>query len=365
MIKVLVPRLMDAQNVNAQNLNAKSLLAHSRSADITWLATAYGEPDRGVSERDNVRIARLRPRRWWPGSMIANYQRHVDAVFYPGFEWFDHLGLELRRWCGRRVPVICTLEGIPGDETRARMLSAALGHRVFCNDVPEQTRRRCDLLLGGADCLVAISPFLCRVGELLYGKKPLLRPLGVDRRIHFPSPGSRHARFTAVAAGSLIELKRPRLFLELAARFPQVDFVWYGEGPLRAELRRELAARRLDNLRLPGVRMPEALAGELRMAHLFISPSLSEGAPKVLQEAAACGLPAIAFGFYEPPSVVHGETGFIVWSDDELFAAVDRMQGDVARAGRMGEQAARFAAQWDWRSIAPLWEESIAGVVRA
>jgi glycosyltransferase involved in cell wall biosynthesis len=364
MIKVLVPRLMDAQNVNAQNLNAKSLLANFRSTDITWVTTAYGEPDRGVCDRSNVEVVRLRPRRWWPSMMIANYQRPVDAVFYPGFEWFDHLGLKLRRWCARRVPVICTLEGVPGDETRAQTLSAAIGHRVFCNDVPEQTRRRCDLLLGEADCLVAISPFLCRVGELLYGRKPVLRPLGVDRRIHFHSSGPKHERFTVVAAGSLVELKRPRVFLELASRFPQLDFVWYGEGRLRPALLREIAERRMENLRLPGVRMPEALAGELRMAHLFISPSLSEGAPKVLQEAAACGLPAIAFGFYEPSSVIHGETGFVVWSDDELFAAVDRMQGNVALARQMGEQAARLAAQWDWRSIAPLWEASIAGMVR-
>jgi glycosyltransferase involved in cell wall biosynthesis len=103
----------------------------------------------------------------------------------------------------------------------------------------------------------------------------------------------------------------------------------------------------------------------MRRAHLFISPSWAEGAPKVLQEAAACGLPAIAFGFYEPPSVVHGETGLVVWSDDELFAAVDRLQGNVALARQMGEQAARLAVQWDWRSVAPLWEAAIADLLRA
>jgi glycosyltransferase involved in cell wall biosynthesis len=86
---------------------------------------------------------------------------------------------------------------------------------------------------------------------------------------------------------------------------------------------------------------------------------MSEGVPKVTQEAAACGLPVVLFGHYEAPSVLHDETGFVVWSDDELVSAIEVLLKEPERLMRMGRKAAELAKDWDWSKIAPMWEASI------
>ena len=91
-------------------------------------------------------------------------------------------------------------------------------------------------------------------------------------------------------------------------------------------------------------------------ADIFILPSLSEGAPKVAQEAAACGLPVIAFGFYELPTMIDNQTGFLVWSDAELEARLAQLMGDGALRSALGTRGAAVARDWGWERVAAQWE---------
>jgi glycosyltransferase involved in cell wall biosynthesis len=85
--------------------------------------------------------------------------------------------------------------------------------------------------------------------------------------------------------------------------------------------------------------------------------------PKVTQEAAACGLPVILFGYFEAPSVVDGENGFVVWDDGQLFNRVAELLGDPERAREMGRNGAHLARNWDWNLLAPQWESTIRNVI--
>ena len=49
------------------------------------------------------------------------------------------------------------------------------------------------------------------------------------------------------------------------------------------------------------------LGEEMRRADVFLFPSILEGHPQVLGQAAACGLPAIAMNVYHPEYVLHGK----------------------------------------------------------
>jgi glycosyltransferase involved in cell wall biosynthesis len=167
-----------------------------------------------------------------------------------------------------------------------------------------------------------------------------------------------------VGAGRLASQKRPEIFLELAALFPEAQFVWYGDGPLRATLCAKVDQAHLSNLHFPGALPPNELGAAFRGASLFVLPSLSEGVPKVSQEAAASGLPVIIFGFYEAPTVINGENGFVVWSDEELKERVQTLLGDDALRARMSRAALNLARNWDWDIVAPLWEARIAQELR-
>lgn len=80
---------------------------------------------------------------------------------------------------------------------------------------------------------------------------------------------------------------------EIVAQAPDAHFLWVGEGPLEADLRRQMQKLELapPRLTLAGRRsdVPRLLAA----ADLFVLPSLFEGLPLVVLEAMAAGLPIV------------------------------------------------------------------------
>jgi glycosyltransferase involved in cell wall biosynthesis len=306
---------------------------------------------------------RLWRRHAWQLHLFLRYLRPYDAVFYPGVAAADIASLRWRRRLGLRAPLIATLEGLLGDVERERFYGAAAGHPVHCQLVTRRVLKRGDAVLAAADHVIAISPFLAEMGRRRYGDKFSILPLGIDSTVFYPPDARPHARKRVVAAGHLESRKRPDLFLATAARFPRADFIWYGDGSLRHVLTQQALARGMHNISLPGALPPSKLADEFRQADVFVLPSKSEGVPKVSQEAAACGLPIVLFGYYEAPSVEDGVNGFVVWSDEEFFDRVGELLDDPERTSLMGANGARMAKQWDWDVLAPQWELAIAGMI--
>jgi len=357
--RILVPRFLDRDNHNAQNLNAKALLSRFVSEDCTWIGTHYGNPEPAVLANPQAKLTQLWQRRLWLWRMWLLYMQPADALFYPGREAVDLAGVRWRKRLYPRYPIIATLEGLAGTEARERQLTDWAGHLVYCQRVDQQTMDRVDSILGFADHIVALSPFLAEMGRRLYGDKFSVLPLGIDTSIFHPSAGKDEGRMRVVSAGRVETHKRPELFLAMAENFPKVDFIWYGEGSLRRALTEEAMSRKLENISFPGGLPPAALADEFRRADLFVMPSKSEGVPKVTQEAAACGLPVILFGYYESPSVVDGENGFVVWSDEAMFSRLAELLGNPELLVTMGQNGARLAKSWEWDVLAPQWERHV------
>lgn len=105
-------------------------------------------------------------------------------------------------------------------------------------------------------------------------------------------------------------------------------------------------------IQVPGARPPESVAAELRAADLFVSASRKESFGMAVAEAAACGVPVLAFNTGEIDSFVHdGENGWLVApdADDPSFAA--RLRALVARSSDL-DRARTLArapnlASWD------------------
>ncbi len=359
-MRVFVPRFFDASNHNAQNLNAKAILSHAKAAsDMQFFGVYYNDP---VELPGNVRLTRL-----WRGilfklHMVLLYQGRYDAIFYPGKEWYDRLGLKLRRLTGRRIPVIATMEGIPGDAAREAQLEKVAGHKVFCNRLDVEQVANFDAVRHMADHIIAISPFLSSVADFLYGKKSSVIPLGIDSQIFYPNDSKVPSeRPTVICSGTVYPTKRPELFLALAEAIPNADFVWYGSGrgALLDELRHSIQEKGLTNIEFAGAVDHQQLAEAFRSADLFVLPSLSEGVPKVSQEAAACGLPLVMFGYYEAPTVVHGENGYVVWSDADFFRIVLTLVKDKQLRLAMGKRSVLMAENWCWNIISKRWLEQV------
>ena len=142
------------------------------------------------------------------------------------------------------------------------------------------------------------------------------------------------------------------------------DFIWYGDGEMRAHLVQEKSRLGLINVDFPGALPNRDLGARFRQASLFVLPSLAEGVPKVTQEAAACGLPIVIFGYFEAPTVVDGENGFVVWNDAEALDRVGLLVNAPKMAENMGVRSVEMAKDWSWDVLAPKWERCILGAIR-
>ena len=128
---------------------------------------------------------------------------------------------------------------------------------------------------------------------------------------------------------------------QIHKRRPEAKIVVVGGGELEKQLRRETRAKGIDGYFL--------LLGErkdarelLSLFDVFVLPSLWEGLPLVLIEAAAMGKPIIATdieGVRE--AIIDGENGILVApkNPEKIAAAVIRLLGNSADAGRLGERA--------------------------
>src|SRR5262249_30886088 len=195
-MRVIVPRLVDEANLNAQNLNACSLLSRFSHRRCEWQCARYGKADPTVGANRAVKVTRLAPWRFWPWHMALFYQQSADAIFYPGVEWFDRIGLAWRDRRRRSTPVIATLEGLAGGSEREEQLSHIAGHPVYCQTVSRETLDRVDYVMHRADHIVALSPFLANMARKLYGDKCSVLPMGIDLDMFAPSrrPKSEHAK---------------------------------------------------------------------------------------------------------------------------------------------------------------------------
>lgn len=366
---LLVARSADAAELNAQAKNAQNILQYWSSLDVRPEIYAFDEPDAGVAQNGRLRINRIRRGRlWWRYDFLKHYLKRIDGIFYPGMHfWLDYAALRTRVALGRRVPVIGTIEGLVGDQSswkREQRYSELAGHKVYCQRLPPRLCRRVEATAELADHIIAISPFLARIAQARYGRKISVIPMGVDPGFFGERPHSDRPRPRVVCAGRVEQHKRPLVFLELARAFSNADFVWFGEGSLRLELIDSAKRDGLGNINFPGAIGVERLARELRASDIQLLPSLSEGVPKITQEAAAAGLAQIVFGFYETPSVVDRRNGFVVWTDGELKGRLDQLLSDRDLIARMGAAGQKMAENWNWRNVAPLWERQIIEVIR-
>lgn len=361
--RILVARLADAKNLNSQCTTAQNILSRWRSTDYRPSILASSDPNPAVAANPVVDIIHLPPNRLWRAALFAAYMRSFDGIFYPGLHHrADWLALKTREAIGYRVPVIVTVESILGnadDQDVERRHTAVAGHRIYCGNLRAAEFRRYDELCMLADHIIAISPFLAKLAKARYGEKVSVLPLGADNKLFRRDTWERRTRPRVIGAATVYARKRPELFLDLAAKFPNADFVWFGDGDLRAKIMAEIARRGLNNLQFAGAISSDQLAKEMSASDIFVLPSFAEGVPKATAEAAAAGLAQIIFGFYEASTVVDTVNGFVVWSDEELSDRLSQLLADPDLRERMGRAGRRVAETWSWDVLAPKWEQRI------
>ena len=345
MIRIFVDSLADVALTNAQMANAREIVWRLDPEHFHVTTFFVRDPDLRVANRPATRLIKLPERRQTPVILAEFTRGRCDLIFYlkssPAAKWF----LRSRRLSGSHCPVVVgTVESQCDFRNEPTVSSESV--RLW-----EQTVLRCDYLF-------ANSRSVQRSLRREYGVGSEIVPQGVDTEFFVPDPERRpNDRPRVLFVGSLRPFKGPQLVLDAATHFPAADFVLVGDGIMAEELRERAVRERLHNVEFTGALPISRVREEYRRADIFFFPSRWEGSPKVILEAAACGLPVIASLAYEPETVVHGSTGYLASEPSDFSACFAKLLENPELRRELGCAGRAHAQMFDWAGITRRWEE--------
>ncbi len=285
-------------------------------------------------------------------------QRHPDLVHSHGPRAHLFAGLALRG--NSFVPLVSTAHG--------SFTQFVLGHEQEFGGIHKRLRRlkynSMDRLTGHlADRFIAVSEATGR--DLIEhagipASKVKIVYNGIEEQNFAEQQlqelrqqlGCRPDSRLVVFVGRLAYHKGAGLFADAAAavaqRLPDTRFVMVGEGPMEAELQRRSGATPLAERLIIAGRRADAVA-IIAAADLFALPSLSEGLPLTLLEAAMCGRAVVASNTGGIPEIVrNGETGLLA-PPGEARVLADIMEKLLANEEERETMGAAARQLWERR----------------
>lgn len=208
-----------------------------------------------------------------------------------------------------------------------------------------------------------------------FRRAPLLVPNGVDTAEFAPATASERRRLRAelgvpegkpllLFIGRFVEKKGLPILQELNRRLPQVHWLFAGWGPL------DPASWHTPNVTVVHSPGSDQLAPLYQAADLFVLPSVGEGFPLAVQEAMACGTPALigeetAAGCPEAGEALLGER---VGGPDTAARWAARIQALLdapATLEALRPQVAAFARDhWSWERCAARYAQALRDCAR-
>lgn len=259
--------------------------------------------------------------------VVAVYQLVRDDIVYgPLRRWFYRMLMRRRlRWVAvseHNRDLLCRLFGVPAADIHVVPNGVDPARFVRTADERTATRRRVREELGFPEQ----TRLLLTVGRLAEQK-------GYDVLI----PAVAH----------------------IAAAFPDVRFIWAGEGPWEKRLRDMTEAYRVEEyVRFLGVRgdIPDLLAA----SDLFIHPTRHEGQPFSLLEAMAAGLPIVATRASGIPEVIEHERHGLLCAVDDIASLRDTVIDALRRPETMQQMAAAARERVQAYTEAAMIEQTLA-----
>ena len=339
--KILVESIVDDDLTNAQMVNAREIIRRLDPERFHVTTFSDRRPDPNITARPNTRIIRLPARRKTAQILKQFVLGSHDVLFYVKASPASRCYMKLRSAWRNHCITVGTVESQCNWREEPTITPD-------CVAMIEQTVLRCDHLFSNSR---SVKQSL----QKEYGLPSGIVATGVDTDFFIRDwERPRNSRARVLFVGSLRPFKNPEMVVHAAERFPQADFAIVGDGVMAEQLWQQ--AKRLPNLRFTGALSSSAVRDEYRQADIFFFPSRWEGSPKVILEAAACGLPVIARQYYEPETVLDGKTGYLVGDDDELFFRLGQLIQNAALREAMGHAGRVHILSFDWDRITRQWE---------
>ena len=350
-IRILVDSFADEDALNAQMTNARDIVSRLDAERFHVSMFVAGKADPRLVQRPSTRLMQL-PLRGQTLRILSEFLwgRH-DILFYIKASPAVRAYLRMRpKWLDTRV-VIGTAES--QSDLRNEPTINPNHVRLW-----ERTILRSDFIFSNS---ASVQASLLKE----YGISSEIIPTGVDTKFFAPAGGrAPSSRLRILFVGALRPFKGPQLLLRAAVQFPSADFAIAGDGIMSDDLRKQAETEGLRNVQFLGSLNRASLREQYRQADLFLFPSRWEGSPKVIMEAAACGVPVIARKDYAPETVLHGQTGYLGGNDDELLAYIGELISNGGLRTQMGRSARAHIERFDWDLITRQWEDVFIKLAR-
>lgn len=276
---------------------------------------------------------------WQARGRIARHIRDNQASIAHAFDFYTNLALiPAARWA--RTPVVIGSQRQLGDLLTPLQFKAQLWVFHLCDVVICNSRAAADVLVerGLPEHKVVVignglpDSAFTRTASVLPNRTGVLR-VGMVARMNTRSKN--HSGLLRAAA-------------HLKDRFPQVEYVLAGDGPVRSDLEKEVADLGIgDRVAFLGDRRD--IPAVLSSVDVTVLPSFSESLSNSIIESMALGVPVVALRVGGNPELVSDksgdERGVLVpaGSDEALAEGLALLLGNKELRLRMGANARNFA----------------------
>jgi glycosyltransferase involved in cell wall biosynthesis len=339
MMTIFTPSFADEADSNAQNLTVKEVVSRLPADRFRVIMCCEGKPDPRIAGRENTRLVHFRKHGNTLRALWQCLREPPDIYFFPREGPLDAAFLYLRR--------------------RLRLKSALVSY-VVSGGLQQAPRSAVDRNMREADAVFGNCRHLSQFLATRLGTDVGTIYDGIDRRFFFADAAARttDGPLRVLFAGSFRDYKRPDVVIRQAARWPNLNFRLAGHGEEETACRDLATALGCSNVDFLGHLSSQQLGDEMRRSHVFFFPSVIEGHPQVLGQAAACGLPAVCMSSYRPDYVIDERTGFLAENDQELEEKLDRLLKLPDLRESMSHAAIAHAAEFDWDRVTSQWQNA-------
>lgn len=325
----------NAQNVNCDNI-AKYL--DKDRFEVHTLYMLRPPIDRNAYKKQGIRLHRnisRQPLSKWL-KMFTMWRTNCHIYYLPKREIAD------RRFSELLV-------------NKKRKMFIASIESVLTEEFSRQPERK-TYYLENMDASFAISNCIADSVKQCWNVQMEVLPLGVAK---LPYKAEEKQEITRVIwVGNVKANKRPQYLIEIAKKFPQLQFTMVGDGDMDGQIRKMISEYGMTNVTLTGRIPNQQVYEKMQESDLLLMTSEFEGLPKVIQEAAQCGLPSIYMAEnYKVDFLQNGLNGYEAYSLREMEDKLSYLLDNPEKYRKMSQKATEIIQSYTWEKLIPKYEE--------
>ena len=330
---------------NAQNINSDNIAKYldKEKFEVHAMYTSKMPIKKKTYKEKGIILHRLWHRRIvWKWSKLFEMKRAKCDIYYlPKMEEMDFKFAKKHK--GKGKVFVSSVEGVVGEQIPIEDINAKNYFNKLMDDY---------FSISGCirDSVLNIYNYDSRV--LYLGVNQIAKEVADKKNIN-----------NIAWIGSVIDRKRPKLLLECAKAFPDLNFTMMGDGDKQSEVLEIIEKEELSNVKCLGRVPNDKVYEELKNADLLLMTSDKEGLPKVISEAMMFSAPSIYINeCYNVDYIENGVNGFAVKDIEEMKEKVQYLLDNPNVYQEMSKNAFETIQKYTWSNLIKDYEEYFINV---